>query len=148
MLGILEVKTTLDATSTEKALMKLARMRTKIESVINSGILFGLFSYDVSGIPNLTALDKLRKAHRQCNGIVDLVCLGDSNFIKWWESKPNGNGGVYKRWHSYTLPELAPGYFIYNVLVHMCGERYWMDQDVWFPSVPKEFRKDGEKGLI
>jgi hypothetical protein len=147
VLGVLEVKTNVDATATEEALSKLALMRSKIESNVNDGILFGLFAYDVSGTPNSTALDKLQKAHRQHKAVVDLVCLGDSRFIKWWKHNPNG-GAAYDRWHSYTLPELAPGYFLHNVLVHMSGERYWINQDVWwFPSDSKEFCKDGEKCL-
>jgi hypothetical protein len=147
VLGVLEVKTNVDATSAEEALSKLAHTRSKIESNINDGILFGLFAYDVSGTPNSTALGKLQKAHREHNAVVDLVCLGDSRFIKWWKHNPNGPGGAYDRWHSYTLPELAPGYFIHNVLVHMSRDRYWINQEVWFPSESKEFCKDGEKCL-
>lgn len=147
VLGVLEVKTAVDATSTEEALSKLAHVRSKIESNLNEGILFGLFAYDVDGTPNSTALDKLQKAHGMHNAVVDLVCLGDSRFIKWWKNNPTGGGDSYNRWHSYTLPELAPGYFIHNVLIHMSSERYWINQDVWFPSESKEFRKDGEKGL-
>jgi len=147
VLGVLEVKTTVDATSTEEALSKLAHMRSKIESNINNGILFGLFAYDVSGTPNSTALDRLQKVYGIHNAVVDLVCLGDSKFIKWWENNPAGGGRGYNRWHSYTLPELAPGYFIHNVLVHMSRDRYWINQDVWFPSESKEFCKDGERGL-
>jgi hypothetical protein len=147
VLGVLEVKTKVDATTMEEAVSKLARMRSRIEYNLNNGILFGLFAYDVEGTPNSTALDKLKRAHDRHGAVVDLVCLGDSRFIKWWSHNPTGRGGPYDHWHSYTLPELAPGYFLYNVLVHMSGERYWISQDVWFPPESKEFRKDGELGI-
>ena len=148
VLGVVEVKTSVDATSINEALSKLSRMRLGIESQLNNGILFGFFAYEVRGLPNETVLRKLNEICISSNGVINLVCLGKSSFVKWWERNPNGSSGEYRKWHAYHLSELAPGYFIHNVLVHMISERYWINQDIWFPPESKEFRKDGEISII
>jgi len=144
VLGIIEVKTSVNTTSLEKALSKLVQMRSKLKSTLSDGILFGLFSYEANSTTNEEVLRKLNKVCHSHNSIVDLVCLGNSQFIKWWQRNPSGNSGECSKWHSYKLPELAPGYFIHNVLMHMSRERYWPNQDMWFPSESKEYCKDGE----
>lgn len=146
VLGIIEVKTSLNTTSLEKALSKLVQMRDNLKSTLTDGILFGLFSYEAN-ITNENVLLKLKKICHSHNSIVDLVCLGNSQFIKWWQLDPNGDSGEFNKWHSYKLSELAPGYFIHNVLMHMSRERYWLNQEIWFPSESKEYRKDGEISL-
>jgi hypothetical protein len=144
VLGVIEVKTKLNTTGLKHALSKLILMRSNIESSINKGLLFGLFVYEAGTISNQKALRVLNKLCTTEKAIIDLICLGNSQFVKWWAHNPNHNGGAYKKWHSYKLPKLAPGYFIHNVLMHMSTERYWVNQDMWFPSESKEFRKDGE----
>lgn len=145
LLGVVEVKTSVNAgKSLESVLSKLINMRKKIESPKNKGILFGLYVYEVGNISNSKALSALNEVCTLKKGVIDLLCFGDSHFVKWWDHNPNGNSGEYNKWHSYKLPELAPGYFIHNILVHLSRERYWMNQDIWFPSESKEFQKDGE----
>lgn len=146
VLGIIEVKTNLNTTSLENALSKLIQMRDNLNSTLTEGILFGLFSYEAD-TTNKNALLKLNKTCHSHNSIVDFVCLGNSQFIKWWQHDPNGESREFNKWHSYKLPELAPGYFIHNVLMHISRERYWLNQDIWFPSESKEYRKDGEISL-
>lgn len=147
VLGVVEVKTSVDATSLEEALLKLVQMRRKIESTLNKGLLFGLFAYEAGKISNQTVLKKLKKVCTSQKGVIDLICLGDSKFVKWWENNPNGDSGEYGKWHSYKLSGLAPGYFIHNALMHISRERYWINQAMWFPRDPKELQKDGEIDL-
>jgi len=147
-LGIVEVKTNLNSSaSLRQALFKLIKIRSKIETTLNKGLLFGLFAYESGRISNKKALGILNELCTLKIGVVDLLCLGSSQLIKWWEHNPNNENDEYNKWHSYTLPKLAPGYFIHNILMHMSGERYWLNQDMWFPRESKEFQRDGETAI-
>jgi len=147
VLGVVEVKTNINASSFESALLKLVQIQIKIKSTLNQGMLFGLFAYESGTISNKTVMKKLKEVCASQGGIIDLLCLGDSIFVKWWKDNPSGENGEYKKWHSYELPELAPGYFIHNILTHISGDRYWINQDIWFPSESNEFNKSGEISL-
>lgn len=147
VLAVVEVKSIVNTTSLKEALLKLSRARQFVNSKANGSILFGLFCYETNISGNESALNILKEVCSTEDKVIDLICLGSSTFIKWWNHKPNGGSEAYNKWHSYTLEGLAPGYFIHNILMHTTTDRYWLNQDMWFPAESKEFQKDGEIGL-
>jgi hypothetical protein len=74
--------------------------------------------------------------------VVDILCLGKSNFVKYWHSTPESDNAVYEKWHSYVLKNMAYGYFIHNILTHLSPTV--IQESFWFPEKSKEIAKDGE----
>jgi hypothetical protein len=48
-----------------------------------------------------------------------------------------------KRWHSYRLPNIAPGYSLHNVIAQLAGNSVNENTHAWFPSEGKEGGRDG-----
>ena len=75
--------------------------------------------------------------------MVDVVCLGPSQLIIYWRTRP-GTNSVYEKWHSYTVPQMAFGYFIHNFFAHVSPREVFQSGSLWFPAGGKEPFKDGE----
>ncbi len=146
--GMIEVKSLVDATGFREA---LAKMRQNIELFGLPGRstrFFGVFSFE-STVSTDAALAALRdSAGGNPNCYLDLACLGYSHFIKWWYLNPESANRVVKRWHSYRLPEMAPGYFLHNVVAELAGHSVNENTHAWFPAEGKEGGRDGMLDLM
>ena len=143
--GIIEVKTSVN---TAKFTEAVAQLTNRIESVRDGsgrGRFFGLFAYD-SGVQTEAALRILEEGCRGDPRLrIDLVCLGDSHFIKWWKRNPDNRDEIVNRWHSYQFEKLAPGYFLHNVVEMLSGGSFGENTTVWFPMEGNEIHKDGQR---
>lgn len=145
VVGIIEVKTKVTKTTLNESLEKLGTIFQKIKRYRKSKILFGLFSYENSNINYVDILNILRKISDDFDAVVDLLCIGKNRFVKYWEYDPNLDGlNIHEKWHSYTVRNMAPGYFIHNVLEHLSPETIGYSESLWFPHSGKEIHKDGE----
>lgn len=148
-LGAIEVKTKLSPSEMAEALSKLADTAELISR--NRGPLrtfFGLFVYE--GDPDkdevLSQLEvSCRKEQRR---IINCVSIGSSFFIRYWDNDPRGVAPyTYGMWHSYDLTDMAPAYFIFNAILHLCWDSFIDDDDLWFPKQGKEPYQTGSRKL-
>lgn len=148
VLGVIEVKTSLNRTSFKKAIEDLCGKSELIETWYPAQRVFGLFSYeDRTG--NIE--DTLRSVKDVVNGkgsrIIHLVCLGQSKFIRYWNLDPIEGNRLIDRWHAYRLEKKASGYFIHNVIEAICPHSVLQHQGLWYPREGKELHKIGEIGF-
>jgi len=84
--------------------------------------------------PDDTILAALADVARRTEKRIQAVSVGSSLFLRYWTNSSSEAGGVVAgpAWHSYFMLELAPAYFIGNLVAHLTSlpERY---AAVWFP---------------
>jgi hypothetical protein len=145
--GVIEVKSSLNNTSFAKTVEKLTENISFISVYGRADKLFGIFSFE-SSVTTPRALDILKDASRGVRrDVTDLVCLGDSNLIRWWHYGPERPTCMTEKWHSYRLQQTAPGYFLHNVVEFIDRESVERNAELWFPGDGKENDKDGEISL-
>jgi hypothetical protein len=145
VVGVIEVKTRLDSGKLRESVRKLA----DIGLLLNSRTLLGLFAYESNMNNSQTVLDTLQTECDHWTSRVDLLCLGCSMFVKWWDCPPPEISAVrpdsgYQRWHSYELENMAAGYFVTNVVDLACPKWMWLSNGLWFPASGKERYRTGE----
>jgi len=151
--GIVEVKSRVTnvvlSSSLEKLSADLDLLNRGIRSVhpIHFGkwdYFIGLFSYEADVRDSNTVLQMLKeKADGQMFRVVTHVSLGSSLFIRYWSEDPEG-GRERNKWHSYKLDELAPAYFISNLISFLSPHSVRFNPRTWFPLSSKELRKTGQ----
>jgi hypothetical protein len=145
VLGIIEVKTSLDASSLKTAVQNLSTNIQLIQSKSTGRRVFGLFSYDdrTTDIEQTLKIIKDGVPGRSSRAI-HCICLGKSKFIRFWHFDPVTGRSVINTWHGYNLKEKAPGYFIHNVIEEICPQSVEENKALWYPKEGKESFKVGE----
>jgi hypothetical protein len=158
VLGIIEVKTTARRGELSDAFSKLLR-NARIASVTEEGIyrpapFVGLFAYGVddctNGLPEWV-LRELRDSHqREYGATVGHICLGSSFFVHYWPNEPGVWFGLepYNRWHLYAMQDLAPGYFVSNIVEKIASNSVRLNRKVWYPEESKEALKVAEMARL
>lgn len=148
--GIIEVKTTATIGIIEEALQKLASNAAIVHSHNQNDtsardIFVGLFTYEIGQIQNPhRILECLRRvADGERARVVNHICLGVNYFYKFWYENSNGS---CMQWRSYRLEDLAPAYFVSNIL-DWVSPSVSINEEAWFPLDSKERRKTGEMFL-
>ena len=147
VLGVIEVKTSLNNTSYAAAVDQLGeRMDFLLDGPWHP--FFGLFAYE-STVGSRRALEALsHNARGQPRHAVDLVCLGYSHLLKWWPFDPADHRNQLNRWRSYRFDkEKSPGYFLHNVIELVSPESVRANQDTWFPPEGSGLNQDDEEAL-
>jgi hypothetical protein len=145
VLGIIEVKTSLNSLRFKEAVEVLSAQGELIRSRSTFCRVFGLFSYEdrTRGINDTLAIIK-KAVNGQGSRIIDLICLGQSKFIKYWNIDPVEGKTKIDRWHAYELEKKAPGYFIHNIVEAICPYSVSLHEELWYPREGKERNKIGE----
>jgi len=153
--GIVEVKTKIHNISNLKTVLEKLADNSQFILQSNSNAInrnrnsffCGVFAYDTSldgsycdEILELVKEVTKNKSYR----IINHISLGKNLFIKFWNYSPEDLSGNYNKWHFYALNNLAPGYFINNVVNTFSKSSVGINQQVWFPSGGKEGNKLGE----
>lgn len=141
--GIIEVKSRINPHTYEEALIKLSTNAELMRVRGPIGKFAALFSFEIENSNSQVYLDILAKIVNSPRKIIDFAALGQSKFIKYWELNPKDSRKPYYHWHSYQLVDMAPGYFIHNVVDSLSPESVFQNSEVWFPSEGKEPYKDG-----
>ncbi len=150
--GIIEVKSKIYRNTIEDVLSKLgdnAEFIYRNLTDLDETLFVGLFAYEIE-LENLRSthvLDALESSARHNRiRVVNHLSLGDSFFIRFWETSPHWEQG-YNKWRAYKLNRKAPGYFINNVVHAVAEDSVSSNQDVWFPSEGKERYSIEERSL-
>lgn len=137
--AIIEVKSKTTRPVFAEAIQKLAAIGLKLGRHRNYCNL-GLFSYETTLKDHDKVLDMMQGQCRHRSQIVNLVNLGCSTFVRYWDYSPHGGDENYEQWHSYDLENMSAGYFIANVLDSISPESIARHSKLWFPEDSKEFR--------
>jgi hypothetical protein len=145
-LGAIEVKTRLDAANLKQSIQKLSGLK---QSIYFRGQPFtGLFSFEHDGEDFQPLLNDIKTAaegspHR----VVNWVSLGTSLFARFWleaPERPNRQADIVR---AYRLRELAPAYFVQNVIEALCNESVRENSYIWYPPEGKETYMLGQISL-
>jgi len=145
--GVIEVKATIRRAELLKILEKLGDIAANFQ--FGPKVFVGLFGYESEPGPDdfEFVLRTLQKASRgNANRVVNHVCAGTSLFVRYWEVNPLTDEAI-NAWYSYTVSEIAAGYFLANTLEFAIGQPIRDNLWAWFPSSGKEIYKSGERRL-
>ncbi|MFE7378054.1 hypothetical protein ACFU6E_26070 [Bacillus cereus] len=147
--GIIEVKSNVTPHTLKVAFNKLmsnARLINTSRPNAHNPCFTGLFSYETEIHDHNRLLQLLNE---KCNGslknIITHVCLGESTFLRFWAKSPEHIENI---WHSYHLGNLAPAYFITNLLETISAHSITLNANTWFPLDTKETQKTGSIKLF
>jgi hypothetical protein len=131
--AMIEVKTGLDIASLGETLEKLAKDVAIVRRQGHKDCWAGLFVYEERRLKHEEVLRALLEHSVGGLGAVNCVALGKTDFFRYREdghSVGSVDGAV---WHSYKLKQLAPGYFVSNLAVHLGGKLSGASESLWFP---------------
>ena len=143
VLGVIEVKSRITAYTFEESARKLARDMSMVRRHPNSKAFAAIFAFDGDGPPGQTLVDILARVAPTWNERIDFAAVGDSTFLKYWDFHPSDILEMYECWHSYSMPGLAAGYFVHNVVDSISPRSVFSNEEVWFPAEGKEPYRDG-----
>jgi hypothetical protein len=143
VIGVVEVKSRTTPALFAQAAAKLGEDMAIVRGSPGSKAFAGIFAFESSDTTSLAYLDAICEASPQERNRIDLASLGRRRFIRYWHLDPSERH-FYQGWHSYDLPETAPGYFVHNIVDAISPESVLRNNDVWFPAGGKEAFKDGE----
>jgi hypothetical protein len=138
-MGIIEVKTRLDAASLREAIQKLADCKEYVSRSAQCRPFAGLFSFDHDGEDFQTLLEQIKAAAAgRSRRVINCVSLGKSLFARFWLSvpeRPNFQADIFR---AYKLHDLAPAYFVHNVIEELCSRSVIDNNHIWYPAQGKE----------
>lgn len=151
VLCILEVKSNVTMSSLRHSLAKLSANGEILRHHSIGPKVVGLFSYGFHNGETTkpkTLLKALQTAARGSHKRrIDLLALGESNFVRYWDSDPDTDTNMIYEWHSYRLPQTAFGYFLHNVVKEICRSSVDANKGFWFPYEGKGQFKTGSMRL-
>lgn len=139
--AIIEVKSKQTASQFNEAAERLANDAEFIRSRnFNRPLFTGLFSYEISTNNKTLYLNALQSVSKDNElRIIDHAALGESEFIKYWDTNPNDRVNTqYKHWHLYHLEKMSFGYFIHNLLAEAANNLTADGISALFPTQTKE----------
>lgn len=137
VLGVVEVKSWLDATLFRDAVRALAKIGRQLEDHRQQCCL-ALFSYEAANVRPGWFSRVLPEACMSRSSVIELINVGCSCFVKWWDRHPEKDGQSYGHWHSYELQDISAGYFISNLIGAVSGGFSEQSSKFWFPVEEKE----------
>lgn len=143
--AIIEVKTKLTGPkATSKALSKIAdNARLCCGTEVGSRLWTGLFVYEGCSDEDLhkNLLKSVKAAWEEPKMPVKAITWGRGTFVRFWGEGKN-------TWRSYDLHDLAPSYFLGNLLLSLAGWSVRNAGYAWFPLRDgKEQRRRFEIGF-
>ncbi|WP_420126902.1 hypothetical protein [Longimicrobium sp.] len=142
------MKSTLRRGNVTEALTKLANNAEVVPDGAER-IFLGLFAYEDELGENgneylFAALQEAANGTRR--RAVNHLCSGWSRFVRFWPEDPFTNARL-NRWYSYSVEQMASGYFIFNALERVVGDAVKRNLWAWFPRDGKEMFRTGEARL-
>ena len=139
VLGVIEVKTRLRSPAQfTEVLTKLSRVEELCRDVTRQDRVWsGLFVFD--GATNLKQLQGqvltgVGSAYQSTKRVVNCISCGKTVFVRYWSRGADVNsperGPV---WHSYELPNVAPSYFVGNLVDWVSSIDDSTASFAWFP---------------
>lgn len=147
VLGIIEVKSALNNSQARCAIDKLAEQVRTVRGNGRHQIFSGLFSYDSTAGDREILEAAKRAAQNDSNVALAFASLGEDSFYRFWTEDPTQPNVPVRKWHSYNMPSLAPGYFLHNIVDRTSPESVQNNKHLWYPEQSKELRKTDEENL-
>jgi hypothetical protein len=149
-LGIIEVKTQLDATRLREGIQKLADCRDHVSRsrIVHPRPFVGLFSFEHDSEDFQGLLDGLKMAAGGSDRrALSCVSLGTSLFARYWYFAPENPRRAAQIFRAYSLKDMAPAYFVHNVIEHLCEQSVLDNNQIWYPTESKEAHTLGQISL-
>lgn len=143
VLGVVEVKSRAPPTIIDAAAKKLATDMEIVHTPMNNAFA-AIFAFEDGGGSTSAYLDALAQSADRWTNHVDFMCIGESRFMYYWHLDPTHGQASYHGWHSYSLEQTAPGFFIHNIIDKVSPQSVFSNKDIWFPVDGKEAHRDGQ----
>ena len=141
VLGIIEVKSRATRRVFINAIEKLAVIGENLGEYRRNCCL-GFFAYEADRNVGQNLEWVLERLYENCpthSHTINLVNLGHSGFIRYWQFDPlQEEDRLYHRWHGYELENMSAGYFIANILDFVSPGIMGRHGTLWFPENSKE----------
>lgn len=138
--GLIEVKSKAPTPAKlEEHLNKLAANIEHVRKHGNPNAFAGYFAFD-SDIQNPHTLNSLlNEVARGCSArAIDFVCLGTRVFALFWRKGEVWPGATPNTWEAFQFEdEVAPAYFVNNVIYVSAPASVTQNREVWFPPYKK-----------
>ncbi len=145
-LGIIEVKTNVKASEMVDVLSKInGNVELSRRGYASSPPFCGLFVYECQDFDSKRTLADIQNVFKgHAANPINILCFGESHFIRYWDYEPTCPSKRCFKWHSYNLNGMAPAYFIHNIIAYACHHSVLINNNLWFPSQGKEPNKIDE----
>lgn len=134
--GVIEVKSCISSFGSDsKTLAGALHHLSKCGEMLPHRPFLGLFAYECRlANPQRTVNCFSEAAAGDRTKAVAQAALGPDRFVRFWPQEPGApdDAPAYERWHSYTLHELAFGYFVSNVVDQIRPVSEHLSE--WFPE--------------
>ena len=150
VLGIIEVKSKLTtAAAFRKAINKLAKNAELAARNSPAEKFFGIFLFESELNWQEVLADLEASAAGNPARVVDLVCLGDREFVRWSKADPHNQLSRHGIWSAYQrLEGKAFGYFLHNAIQLLAPKSVGQNIDVWFPTEGKDAALVGQQIFV
>ena len=141
--AVIEVKTRLQAGGYADAFNKLGAIAAMCDSPRGGSVWTGLFVFEDDQVDDTVVLKALAGSARVTNGHVQCVASGPSRFVRYWDDATGTLPGITNPfWRSYEIRNLAPSYFVGNLMSNLAGNSRHAHDYAWFPEIGgKEMHK-------
>ena len=147
--AIIEVKTRLpSAGKFNECAGKLAAAGKLCHDVVGKTPWLGIFCYEQGVASYETPLDAVEHGYKESNTKINCIAEGASKFVRFWAKteRESGDGDAMKNsegWRAYNLGQLAPSYFIGNLIDSLSELSRRESSYAWYPiqNGKGQFRK-------
>jgi hypothetical protein len=139
-LGLIEVKTRIQSNEIEPVCRKIfsaAKLVCSQPTITRPFV--GVISLEDTEVDADDMLDAIYNvAGTQGDPEFNCLCLGSSYFVRYWYLPPTRPNIPINRWHAYNIPQMAPAYFIHNVIESLFPQSVNENNRMWYPLEGKE----------
>ena len=105
----------------------------------------GLFVFDDAGLDWNRILAHIKdRAGGQIRNSVHAICVGASDFMLFWYCPPETPQRPKPLWRAYKVADVAPAYFLHNLIEHIASQSVEENAALWFPAEGKENHRIAE----
>jgi len=146
-LGLIEVKTKIQKSEIEERCRKIFSAAKLVRSQPTVTRPFvGVISIEDTEVTADEMLNPIFNVAGFAGGSdFNCLCLGSSYFVRYWDCSPTNPRRPINRWHAYKIPEMAPAYFIHNVIESLFPQSVNENNRMWYPLEGKEPYRIGER---
>jgi hypothetical protein len=146
-LGLIEVKTRIRKSEIEKVCEKIFSAAKLVRSQPTVTRPFvGVIALEDTEVSADDMLDAIYNVAGAAGGPdFNCLCLGSLYFVRYWYCPPTPPNRPINRWHAYRIPDMAPAYFIHNVIESLFPQSVNENNRMWYPLEGKEPYKIGER---
>ena len=146
-LAIIEVKTRIQKNKIEEVCEKIFSAAKLVRAQATMTPVFvGVISIEDTEVDANEILDPIYNVAGAPGGPeFNCLCLGSSYFVRYWDLPPTPPPRRINRWHAYKIPNMAPAYFIHNVIESLFPQSVNENNRMWYPLEGKEPYKIGQR---